>query len=174
MHDSSVGPSPRPAGSAVRYPRILDGQAPRHELARSRCLRNQHAPLCLFGPEGAQSISPGHRPGYRAYPRLSALKGRYTWRAVAMDCRYAAPAGLNLVDDSIPRAVPWADELPRLQRSAASGIRDTSRRKSPPRVKGLHPPDGRSGKRSRNPYGADLRPAEPPGLESSCRNGMVR
>jgi hypothetical protein len=118
---------------------------------------------------GADACGTNMRPS-----ASSALKGRYTWRAVAMDCRYAAPAGLNLVDDSIPRAVPWADELPRLQRSAASGIRDTSRRKSPPRVKGLHPPDGRSGKRSRNPYGADLRPAEPPGLESSCRNGMVR
>ena len=35
-----------------------------------------------------------------------------------MHCRYAALAGLNLVWDSIPRAVPWAEELPRLQRSA--------------------------------------------------------
>ena len=75
-----------------------------------------------------------------------------------MDCRYAAPAGLNLVLDSRPRALPWAEEGPRFQRSAASGIRDTSRRKSPPRVKGPVLLAGRGDDRNKNPYGADLRP----------------
>ena len=75
-----------------------------------------------------------------------------------MDCRYAAPAGLDLVLDSIPRAVPWAEEWPRFQRSAASGIRDTGRRKSPPRVKGPVLLAGRGDDRNRNPNGTDLRP----------------
>jgi hypothetical protein len=155
---SSVGPLPQAAGTGVHYPRILDGQTPRHELARSRCLRNRHAPLCLFSPKGAQSLSPGHRPGYRAYPRLSALKGRHTWRALPVDCRYAAPVGLNLVDDSIPRAVPWADELPRLPRSRGVWHSRHVPPEVPPRVKGPVLLAGRGDDRKRTPYGADLRP----------------
>jgi hypothetical protein len=140
--DPDFDPIRRPnAAVPWRYPQ------PRKPLVR----------LCLFGPEGAQSLSPGHRPGYRAHPRLSALKGRYTWRAVAMDCRYAAPAGLNLVDDSIPRAVPWAEELPRFQRSAPSGIRDTLLRRSPPRVKRPMLFTRSGGDRSRKPYATDMR-----------------
>ena len=36
-------------------------------------------PFCLFSPEGAPSLSPGQRPGCRAYPRFSAPKGRHSW-----------------------------------------------------------------------------------------------
>ena len=85
-------------------------------------------------PKGRHPSAQGSALGTRHTPDSQPRRGAIAGRAVPMDCRYAAPAGLHLVLDSIPRALPWAEEWPRFQRSAASGIRDTSRRKSPSRV----------------------------------------
>ena len=116
-------------------------------------------PSASSAPKGRHPSAQGSALGTRHTPDSQPRRGAIAGRAVPMDCRYAAPAGLHLALDSIPRAVPWAEEWPRFQRSAASGIRDTSRRKSPPRVKGPVLLAGRGDDRNRSPYGTDLRPS---------------
>jgi hypothetical protein len=60
-----------------------------------------------------------------------------------------------------PQASPKGHVTPRFQRSEPSGIHDMPLRKPPPRATWPHPPAGCSRKRSRNPYGAGLRPLRP-------------
>ena len=91
-------------------------------------------PSASSAPKGRHPSAQGSALGAGHTPDSQPQRGAIAGRAVPMDCRYAAPAGLHLVLDSIPRALPWAEEWPRFQRSAASGIRDQSRRKSPSRV----------------------------------------
>ena len=118
-----------PAAEVAGSPLPLQPRRGRHPSSASSAPKGRHpsAPLqpCrgaipqpLFSPEGAPSLSPSSAPKGRhpsaqgsalgtghtpdSQPRRGAIAGR----AVPMDCRYAAPAGLNLVLDSFPGRCP--------------------------------------------------------------------
>ena len=78
----------------------------RHPSSASSAPKGRHPSSASSAPKGRHPSAQGSALGTGHTPDSQPRRGAIAGRAVPMDCRYAAPAGLNLVLDSFPGRCP--------------------------------------------------------------------